>query len=592
MTTTADNPSEDRVLGDLDLLHSISVALIGEQDRQALYVKIVDAAASITGSQFATMQVLCPADDASGHGGKLQLLCSRGLPPDAIQFWQWVNYNALSSCGLALRRGKRAIIADFEQWDEIAGTEELRAFRAAGIRAAQTTPLLSRSGQLLGMMSTHWAQPHHPSDRVLRLLDILARTAADLLERTLAEEALRELNDTLEHRVAQRTAELMAAEEKLRQSQKMEAVGQLTGGLAHDFNNLLGGISGSLELLSQRIEQGRTGEVERHLIAARNSASKAAILTHRLLAFSRQQTLEPRAVKLATLLQDMSELIQRTAGPAIRIETVCDQALWPAFVDASQLESAVLNLCNNARDAMPNGGTVMLEASNLTLSVQGAQRHELQPGQYVHLSVTDTGTGMSPDVLVHVFEPFFTTKPVGQGTGLGLSMIYGFAQQSGGQVKIRSKVGEGTRVDLYLPRHFGEVPEPEPEPAGDGPPLPALQGGKTVLLVEDERTLRMVVAETLEELGYQVLQAADGAAALELLRSGVRVDLLLSDVGLPGEMDGWQLAEKALGLNGALKTLFVTGYVQASELAAGRPVLSKPFTLQALGSRVGELLAD
>ena len=394
MTTTTQLNPQDAGLSDIDLLHSISVALLGEHDRQALYGKIVDAAASITGSQFATMQVLCPPDHGSGHGGKLQLLCSRGLPPDAIQFWQWVNYNALSSCGLALRRGKRAIISDFEQWDEIAGTEELLAFRSAGIRAAQTTPLLSRSGQLLGMISTHWTRPHEPSQRVLRLLDILARTAADLLERTLAEEVLRELNETLEQRVAQRTAELMAVEEKLRQSQKMEAVGQLTGGLAHDFNNLLGSISGSLELLNQRIQEGRMAEVERHINAARNSTNRAATLTHRMLAFSRRQTLEPRAVNLNALLEEMSEMVQRTTGPGIQVETMCDKALWPAFVDASQLENTLLNLCNNARDAMPKGGRIKLVGGNLELTEPEAQHLEIKPGQYVHLQVTDNGVGL------------------------------------------------------------------------------------------------------------------------------------------------------------------------------------------------------
>jgi len=578
MTTTA--------LADIDLLHSISVTLIGEQDRRALYDKIVDAAASITGSQFATMQVLCPPDHPSGHGGQLQLLCSRGLPPEAVQFWQWVRHDALSSCGLALRRGERAIVSDFERWDEITGTEELLCFRNAGIRAAQTTPLQSRSGQLLGMISTHWSQPHQPSERVLRLLDILARTAADLLERTIAEEALRELNETLEQRVSQRTAELMAAEEQLRQSQKMEAVGQLTGGLAHDFNNLLGSISGSLELLSHRIHQGRMGEVDKHISAARSAASRAAILTHRLLAFSRRQTLEPKAVELPTLLHGMSELVQRTAGPGIRVDTLCDVALWPAFVDASQLENALLNLCNNARDAMPGGGQITLAARNLALTVHEAPQHDLAPGQYLHLSVTDTGIGIAPEVLPHVFEPFYTTKPVGQGTGLGLSMIYGFAQQSGGQVKIHSKQDEGTRVDLYLPRHSGDVAEPEQDAAKAAEF--ELQQGKVILLVEDEHTMRIILQETLEEQGYQVLQAGDGVVALELLRSGGDVDLLVSDVGLPGAMDGWQLAEQATAIQPALKTMFITGYVQA----AGRQVLTKPFTLHAFASRVTELLAD
>jgi len=329
--------SSESDLNDIDLLHSISVALIGEQDREALYGKIVDAAVSITGSQFGTMQLLCPEGHDSGHGGELQLLCSRGLPPEAVGFWQWVSPAAYSSCTLALKIGERAIIPDFEQWSDIAGTEDLLAFRRTGIRSAQTTPLMSRGGHLLGMISTHWAEPHQPTRRDLRLLDILARQAADLLERTAAEEALRarereldrtcsilreteeqqrrtaaklrRLNETLEQRVAERTAKLMQAEEKLRQSQKMEAVGQLTGGLAHDFNNLVAGISGSLELMERRIGQGRFGDVDKYMLAAQGAARRAAALTHRLLAFSRRQTLEPRPTNVNALMYGMAELI-------------------------------------------------------------------------------------------------------------------------------------------------------------------------------------------------------------------------------------------------------------------------------------------
>ena len=590
----------ETALSDIEFLHRISLDLIGEQDLEALYGKIVDAAVSITGSQFGTMQLLCPQGHPSGHGGELQLLCSRGLPPEAVGFWQWVSPMAYSSCTMALQLGQRAIIPDFEEWADIAGTEDLIAFRRAGIRSAQTTPLRSRDGRLLGMISTHWSAPHQPSERDLRLLDILARQAADLLERTIADEALRDaeaqlraLNETLEQRVAERTAMLMQAEEKLRQSQKMEAVGQLTGGLAHDFNNLLAGISGALELMNRRISQGRLSDVDKYMVAAQGSAKRAAVLTQRLLAFSRRQTLEPRATNVNTLMYGMAELIQRTAGPGIQIETLGAVDAWTAFVDVSQLENALLNLCINARDAMPEGGRIQLQTSNHWLDANTARAHDLTEGPYLRLSVSDTGTGMAPDVMAHVFEPFFTTKPIGQGTGLGLSMIYGFAQQSGGQVHIQSAVGEGTCVSLYLPRHHGAAPGDELTPGQTT--IEVAQHGETVLLVDDESTVRMLLADVLGELGYTVIEAADSAAGLKLLRSDVHIDLLVTDVGLPGGMNGRQMAEAGMELRPGLKTLFITGYAENAvmgygQLGAGMGVLTKPFAVEGLGGRVRELL--
>lgn len=613
----------ETALSDIEFLHRISLDLIGEQDLEALYAKIVDAAVSITGSQFGTMQLLCPQGHADGHAGELQLLYAHGLPPEAVGFWQWVSPLAYSSCTLALKLGQRAIIPDFEEWEEIAGTEDLLAFRRAGIRAAQTTPLRSRSGSLLGMISTHWNTPHQPSERDLRLLDILARQAADLLERTMAEEALRAreqeldrtvtqlrnaeqqqreaeaqlraLNETLEQRVAERTAMLMQAEEKLRQSQKMEAVGQLTGGLAHDFNNLLAGISGALELMNRRIHQGRISEVDKYMLAAQGSAKRAAVLTQRLLAFSRRQTLEPRATNVNSLMYGMAELIQRTVGPGIQVETVGAGDAWAAFVDASQLENALLNLCINARDAMPEGGRITLQTANRWLDHDAARAYDLAEGPYLCLSVHDTGTGMPPEVIAHVFEPFYTTKPIGQGTGLGLSMIFGFAQQSGGQVHIHSRVGEGTSVSLFLPRHHGAAAHDELTPGQTT--LEVAKHGETVLLVDDESTVRMLLADVLGELGYTVIEAADSAAGLKLLRSDVHIDLLVTDVGLPGGMNGRQMAEAGMELRPHLKTLFITGYAENAvmgygQLQAGMGVLTKPFAVDVLGGRVRELLAS
>ncbi len=296
--------------------------------------------------------------------------------------------------------------------------------------------------------------------------------------------------------------EQRGVEEALRQSQKMEAVGQLTGGLAHDFNNLLTGVTGSLELMQTRIAQGRIEDVDRYVNAAQGAAKRAAALTHRLLAFSRRQTLDPRSTDVNRLVRGMEDLIRRTVGPAIEVEPMVGTAgIWPTLVDPGQLENALLNLCINARDAMPDGGKLTIETGNRWLDERTARERDLSPGQYVSLCVSDTGTGMPADVVAKAFDPFFTTKPIGQGTGLGLSMIYGFAKQSGGQVRIYSEVGQGTMVCLYLPRHLGEAEAAElPAELVDAP---RAEHGQTVLVVDDEPTVRMLVTEVLEDLGYR-----------------------------------------------------------------------------------------
>ncbi len=411
--------------------------------------------------------------------------------------------------------------------------------------------------------------------------------------------ALRELNTTLEQRVAERTGQLEAemaerqkTEEQLRQAQKMEAVGQLTGGLAHDFNNLLTGITGSLELLATRIEQGRLADTTRYIVAAQGAASRAAALTHRLLAFSRRQTLAPETVDANRLVAGMEELIRRTVGPAITVEIAYTAELWTVLVDPNQLENALLNLCINARDAMPDGGTLTVGTANRRVDDADRPPHELPAGQYVSLCVTDTGTGMTPEVVARAFDPFFTTKPIGQGTGLGLSMIYGFARQSNGQVRISSEVGKGTAMFLYLPRHHGVV-DVRTVPAAVVPQQ--ADAGCTVLLVDDEPTVRMLVTDALEELGYTALEAADGAAGLDILRQDRRIDLLVTDVGLPGGMNGRQVADAARVGRPGLKVLFITGYAETAVLdhgglEPGMHVLTKPFAMEALGSRIRQLI--
>ena len=387
---------------------------------------------------------------------------------------------------------------------------------------------------------------------------------------------------------------LRQTEERLRQSQKMEAVGQLTGGLAHDFNNLLTGITGSLELLQARIAQGRVKDVDRYVNAAQGAAKRAAALTHRLLAFSRQQTLDPKPTDVNRLVAGMEDLVRRTVGPGIAVETVAAGGLWNTLVDASQLESALLNLCINGRDAMPNGGKLTIETGNKWLDGRAAAERELPVGQYVTLCVSDNGTGMPPDVVARAFDPFFTTKPIGQGTGLGLSMIYGFARQSGGQVRIYSEVGQGTMVCLYLPRHHGVAEEADiPADLSDAP-----RAGRdeTVLVVDDEPTVRMLVTEVLEDLGYTAIEAADGFAALKVLRSNARIDLLVTDVGLPGGMNGRQVADVGRDVRPNLKVLFITGFAENAvlnhgHLEPGMHLLTKPFAMEALASRIKELIA-
>jgi len=389
-------------------------------------------------------------------------------------------------------------------------------------------------------------------------------------------------------------AALAQAEEQLRQAQKMEAVGQLTGGIAHDFNNLLTGVIGSLDLLQRRLARGETDKVERYATAAITSANRAAALTHRLLAFSRRQPLDPKAVDANRLVTGMEELLRRTIGESIALERIAASDLWRTRCDPHQLESAILNLAINARDAMPHGGTLTIETCNATLDDAYVARHrDMRAGEYVCVRVTDTGTGMSPETIERAFEPFFTTKPIGQGTGLGLSMIYGFARQSEGHVRICSELGRGTSIRLYLPRHHGAADAAESTSRGSDDAHRA-GAGEVVLVVEDETAVRDLVVEVLQDLGYHAVEAADGPAGLGLLQSGMRVDLLVTDIGLPG-LNGRQVADAARQQRPGLKVLFMTGYAENATIAEGflepgMEMITKPFAIDTLTARIRTMI--
>ncbi|MNF22158.1 Blue-light-activated protein [compost metagenome] len=455
-------------------------------------------------------------------------------------------------------------------------------------RPFQPATLISQ----VGMALRSRRRQYELRDRLKELGVLESALAGDRSERERAQEQLRRLNETLEQQIEERTAQVRRNEEAMRQAQKMEAVGQLTGGIAHDFNNMLTGIIGSLELMRRRLQRGRLDDLAGLIEMGVTSANRAASLTHRLLAFSRRQSLDSQPVEMNPLITAMGELLQRSLDESIELQLNLGEDLWVAEADPHQVESALLNLVINARDAMPNGGRLLVETHNQYLDerfIRGQQN--LTEGDYVVLSVSDNGCGMPQSIIDRAFDPFFTTKPIGQGTGLGLSMIYGFSKQSQGHVAIQSTVGKGSTVSLYLPRHRGEQPDAE---------LPAQTGehvagkGETVLIVEDDSAVRLLVCEVLEELGYTYIEARDANAAVPLLNSGKHIDLMISDVGLPG-MNGRQLAEIGRQLRPGLKVLFITGYaehaaVRAGFLDPGMQMISKPFAFELLSAKVREMI--
>ena len=589
----------------LATLNEVGTVLAAELDLERVVQMVTDAGVDLTGAQFGAFfyNVLDP------KGESYMLYTLSGVDRAAFDKFPMPRNTAVFAPTFG---GEGVVRSDDILADHRYGKSAPHSGMPKGhlpVRSYLAVSVKSRSAEVLGGLFFGHPEPGRFLPRHERLMVAIAAQAAiaidnarlfktaqhELDERRNAEARLRNLNDTLEERIAAATAERVQVEERLRQSQKMEAVGQLTGGLAHDFNNLLAGISGSLELLQARVAQGRIGDLDRYLVAAQGASKRAAALTHRLLAFTRRQTLDPKPTDVNRLVSGMEELVRRTMGPQVAVEIVGAGGLWTTLVDPNQLENALLNLCINARDAMPDGGRLTIETGNKWLDARAARERDLPPGQYVTLCVSDTGTGMTPEVIRRAFDPFFTTKPIGMGTGLGLSMIYGFVQQSGGQARIYSEAGQGAMVCLYLPRHHGEAASEDAPTELAG--APRAGQGETVLVVDDEPTVRMLVTEVLEDLGYTAIEAADGPAGLKVLRSDVRIDLLVTDVGLPGGMNGRQVADAGRAVRPELKVLFITGYAENAVLSHGHldpgmHVLTKPFAMEALASRIKDLIVN
>ncbi|WP_295856244.1 GAF domain-containing protein [uncultured Xylophilus sp.] len=575
----------------LETLNHTGAMLAAELDLGSLVQRVVDACRELTGAAYGAFfyNVLNPA------GEHLLLYTLSGAAPEAF-----AQFGMPRSTGVfaPLFRGEAAIRSDDITQDTRYGRFPPYHGMPPGhlpVRSYLAAPVISRSGEVIGGLLFGHPSPGVFTPRAERLATGMAAQAAVAIDNARMFQAAQCDRDTLEQRVAERSAELQLAHEQLRQSQKMEAVGQLTGGIAHDFNNLLQGITGSLEIVRRRVDQGRTDDLPRFIAGAMASAQRAASLTHRLLAFSRRQPLDPKPVRANPLVVSMEELLHRTLGERIGLELRLADDLWPTLCDPHQLESAILNLCINARDAMPDGGRLVVATGNQEVDAgEAARLGEIAPGPYVCIAVTDSGFGMSPDVCARAFEPFFTTKPLGQGTGLGLSMIYGFARQSEGHARIDSAPGAGTTVRLYLPRHRGDAPDdalPAVVPADEHRAAPA----ETVLVVEDEAVVRGLIVEVLAGLGYRALEAADGPSGLALLQSPQRIDLLVTDIGLPG-LNGRQMADAARLLRPALPVLFMTGYAETAALAGGfldhgMELITKPFAMDALAGRLRAMMA-
>ena len=588
----------------LEVLNRACSALAVENDAQRLVQIVTDAGVEVSGAQFGAF-FYNVINDA---GESYMLYTLSGAPREAFAKFPMPRNTQVFAPTFT---GAAIVRSDDITRDPRYGRNAPHQGMPAGhlpVRSYLAVPVVSRTGEVIGGLFFGHEKAGVFTERSERALGGLAAEAAvaidnarlaqaaqrEIAERRQAQDALRDLNATLEQQVAERTAELQRKEEVLRQAQKMEAVGQLTGGIAHDFNNLLQVILGNLETL-QRGLPADSGRLQRAATHAINGAKRAASLTQRLLAFSRRQPLDPKPIDINVLVNGLSELVHRAIGEAIAFETVLGAGLWRVEADPNELEAAVLNLVVNARDAMPNGGKLTIETANTHIDDSYAAKHlEVVAGHYVVVSVSDTGVGMDSRTIAQAFEPFFTTKPVGKGTGLGLSQVYGFVKQSGGHIKIYSEPGQGSTVRIYLPRLLADALHPEAEEA-----LATPEGSRaeTVLVVEDDDDVRTYSVESLRELGYRVVEAHDGLSALRLLERQPRVDLLFTDVVLPGGMTGAQVAAQARAIRPSLKVLFTTGYARNAIIHHGRldkgvHLISKPFGLQELAAKVRDVLDE
>jgi PAS domain S-box-containing protein len=601
--------AEEQILEErrtLEILNRAGSRLAAETDLQQLVQVVTDAGVELTGAEFGSFFY-----NVVDGGESYMLYTLSGAPREAFSKFPMPRNTAVFSPTFS---GEGTVRSSDITRDSRYGKNKPFKGMPEGhlpVRSYLAVPVVSRNGEVIGGLFFGHAQPGVFTERAERGMEGLAAEAAvaidnyrlfealerELAQRRAAEERLRQFTEQLEEQVGAEIARRDQAEEALRQAQKMEAVGQLTGGIAHDFNNLLTVVTGNIARAQRALEAAELADPRAHrsLENAMKGAERAASLTQRLLAFSRRQPLAPKPVDPDKLVTGMSDLLQRTLGEDIRLEIVTSPGLWRVEADAGQLESAILNLGLNARDAMPHGGELTIETANAHLDESySAREAEVPPGKYVMIAVTDTGTGMAPATLERAFEPFFTTKEVGKGTGLGLSMIYGFVKQSGGHVKIYSEEGDGTTIKIYLPRLLsdgGSGSEESEAPSGvEGSPR-----RETVLVVEDDDDVRVYTVECLQELGYQVLEAHDGPSALRLLAlHGKPIDLLFTDVVMPG-MSGSDLAAEARKVQPHLKVLYTSGYTRNAVVHNGRldhgvEMIVKPFTFEALAHKVRDMI--